>query len=63
MIRRYLPYIAVIWGAAIIIRAADKGIAASGSYGAGQFVAVLFAVALVVAGVRELRKTRRHRSR
>lgn len=53
--RRYLPFIAVLWGAAILLFGIIKGIS-GGSYGAGQLVALLFGVALVVAGVRELKK-------
>ncbi len=53
--RRYLPFIAIAWGAAILLFGVIKGIS-GGSYGAGQLVAVLFGVALVVAGVRALRR-------
>jgi hypothetical protein len=64
--RRYLPFIALIWGAAIILHAGVKGFAFSGngSYGAGSFLAFLLGVAMVLAGGRELTKTkRRHGSR
>jgi hypothetical protein len=64
--RRYLPYVAVVWGAAIILHAAINGFAFSGngSYRAGSFLAFLFGAAMVLAGGRELTKTRRrHGSR
>jgi hypothetical protein len=64
--RRYLPYIGGIWGAAIILHAAIEGFAFSGNgaYGAGSFLAFLLGVAMVLAGGRELAKTkRRHGSR
>jgi predicted phage tail protein len=59
--RRYLPYIGVVWGAAIILHAAINGFAfsGSGSYRAGSFLAFLFGVAMVLAGGRELTKTKR----
>jgi predicted phage tail protein len=59
--RRYLPYIAIVWGAAVLIHAFHTGIKGSGSYAAGGYVAVLFAVALVIAGVRGLTKPKRRR--
>jgi hypothetical protein len=61
--RRYLPYIAFIWGAAIVLHAAINGFAFSGngSYRAGSFLAFLLGVAMVLAGGRELTK-RRHGS-
>lgn len=56
VIRRFLPFIAVVWGAAILAFGIIKGISGSGSYGAGQITALLFGVALVLAGIRELKK-------
>ena len=53
--RRYLPFIAIVWGVAVLLYGVSKGIS-GGAYGAGQVVALLFGVALVVAGVRELKK-------
>ena len=64
--RRYLPFIAVIWGAAIILHAAINGFAfpGNGSHRAGSFLAFLFGVAMVLAGGRELTKTKpRHGGR
>lgn len=61
--RRYLPLIAVIWGAAVVLYALSKGISGNGSYAAGQFVGLLFGVALVIAGGRVLMKPKRRRSR
>ena len=65
MIRRYLPFVAVIWGAAIILHAATNGFAFSGngSYRAGSFLAFLFGVAMVLAGGSELTKSHRHGNR
>jgi hypothetical protein len=59
--RRYLPFIAFVWGAAIILHAAIHGFAFSGngSHGAGAFPAFMLGVAMVLAGGRELTKTRR----
>lgn len=59
--RRYMPYIGVIWGAAIILHAAIHGFAFSGngSYRAGSFLAFLLGVAMLLAGGSEL--TKRHR--
>ena len=54
--RRFLPYIAVVWAAAILLFGIIKGVSGSGSYGAGQVAALLFGFALVLAGVRELTK-------
>jgi hypothetical protein len=48
--RRYLPYVGVVWGAAIVVYAVAKG---------GSFLALLFGVAMVLAGGHELTKTRR----
>lgn len=58
--RRYLPYIGVVWGAAIILHAAVNGFAFSGngSYRAGSFLAFLLGVAMVLAGGHELTKRR-----
>jgi hypothetical protein len=50
--RRYLPYIGVVWGASIVIYAVTKG---------GSFGALLVGVAMVLAGGHELTK-RRHGS-
>jgi hypothetical protein len=63
VIRRYLPYIAFVWGAAIILHAGINGFAFSGngSYHAGSFLAFLLGVAIVLAGGHEITK-RRHRS-
>jgi hypothetical protein len=61
VIRRYLPYIGVIWGAAIILHATINGFAFSGngSYRAGSLLAFLLAIAMVLAGGRELTKPKR----
>ena len=52
-----LAIVITIWGAGIILRGlfAD-GLAAGGSYGAGQTAAFLFAFAMVFAGVRGILK-------
>jgi hypothetical protein len=52
--RRHLPLIGVIWGSAIVLYAVIKG---------GSFLALLFGVAMVLAGGHELRKTRGQGSR
>jgi hypothetical protein len=61
--RRYLPYIGVVWGAAIVLHAAVNGFAFSenGSYRAGSFLAFLFGVAMVLAGGHELTTRRNSR--
>ena len=62
--RRYLPYIGVVWGAAIILHAAINGFAFSGNgpYRAGSFLAFLLGVAMLLAGGRELTKPKRRQS-
>ena len=53
--RRFLPYVAVVWGAAIGVFGFITGLSGSGSYGAGQFVALLVGVALFAGGIRALK--------
>jgi hypothetical protein len=52
-----LGAVLAIWGAAILaINLLGNKPNHSGSYGAGQTVALVFAVILIVAGVRAIRK-------
>ncbi len=51
--RRHLPLIVVVWGSAIVNYAVIKD---------GSFIALLFGVAMVLAGGHELTKKSRRRS-